>query len=113
MATNKLFVGGLAWASDEDSLRQAFEQFGSVRETKVITDRETGRSKGFGFVTFDNEEDAQEALRQLDGSSLDGRNIRVNEANERPSRGGGYRRDDRDGDGGRGGQGMPRRQGNR
>lgn len=84
---NKLFVGGLAWGTDEDSLRQAFESFGSVREAKVIVDRETGRSRGFGFVTFEAEADAQAAIKGLDGSSLDGRNIRVNEAEDR--RGGG------------------------
>jgi len=80
---NKLFVGGLAWGTDEDSLRQAFEGFGSVREAKVITDRDTGRSRGFGFVTFESEADAKAAIKSMDGASLDGRNIRVNEAEDR------------------------------
>lgn len=86
---NKLFVGGLAWGTDEDSLRQAFESFGSVREAKVIMDRETGRSRGFGFVTFDAEADAMAAIKGMDGSSLDGRNIRVNEAEDKRGGGGG------------------------
>jgi RNA recognition motif-containing protein len=95
MPNNKLFVGGLAWATDDSSFRTAFEQFGSVTDAKVITDRDTGRSRGFGFITFENADDAQEAIKQMDGSNLDGRSIRVNEANERPrgrsggSRGGG------------------------
>lgn len=86
---NKLFVGGLAWGTDEDSLRQAFESFGSVREAKVIMDRETGRSRGFGFVTFDAEADAMAAIKGMDGSSLDGRNIRVNEAEDKRGGAGG------------------------
>ncbi len=94
---NKLFVGGLAWATTDDSLRVAFEQFGEVAEAKVITDRETGRSRGFGFVTLSTDEEAQAAQAAMDGSELDGRTVRVNEAHER-SRGGG-------GGGGRGGRG--------
>ncbi len=87
--SKKLFVGGLAWATDEDSLRQAFEQFGPVNEAKVILDRETGRSRGFGFVTFKEDADADEAMRGLDGQQLDGRAIRVNEAQSRDRGGGG------------------------
>ena len=86
---NKLFVGGLAWGTDESSLREAFEGFGAVREAKVITDRETGRSRGFGFVTFENEIDAKSALSGMDGQNLDGRNIRVNEAEDKRGGGGG------------------------
>ncbi|MFT5684605.1 MAG: cold-inducible RNA-binding protein, partial [Myxococcota bacterium] len=100
----KLFCGGLAWATDDDSLRAAFEEFGAVSEAKVIMDRETGRSRGFGFVTFDNKEEGQTAIDRMDGASLNGRNIRVNEAQDRPQRGGGggggYR-----GGGGGGGRG--------
>ena len=90
--SKKLFVGGLSWGTNEDALFQAFEQFGDIEEAKVINDRETGRSRGFGFVTFANEDDAMNAISSMDGSELDGRNIKVNEANERPrrpSRGGG------------------------
>jgi len=95
---NKLFVGGLAWATDDSSLRAAFEQFGEVAEAKVITDRETGRSRGFGFVTLGTDEEAQAACAAMDGSELDGRTVRVNEAHERTRGGGG-------GGGGRGGRG--------
>lgn len=86
---NKLFVGGLAWATDDDSLRNAFEQFGTVTDSKVITDRETGRSRGFGFVTLSSSDEAQRAIAEMDGQNLDGRSIRVNEAQERAPRGGG------------------------
>jgi len=89
MANNKLFVGGLAWATDDNGLQNAFEKFGAVREAKVIMDRDSGRSRGFGFVTFENGEDAQEAIKDMDGADLDGRSIRVNEANEKPRGGGG------------------------
>lgn len=101
--SNKLFVGGLAWATDDHGLREAFEAFGPVTDSKVVTDRETGRSRGFGFVTFENADHAKEAMTKMDGADLDGRQIRVNEANERQPRrgggGGGY------GGGGRGGYG--------
>lgn len=87
--SNKLFVGGLSWDTSDDSLRQAFQSYGDVMEAKVITDRETGRSRGFGFVTLDSREGVTRAISEMDGQSLDGREIRVNEANERPARGGG------------------------
>ena len=87
--TSKVFVGGLSWNTDDEQLNAAFSAIGPVVEAKVITDRETGRSRGFGFVTFDSADDARAAIEQLDGSSLDGRTIRVNEANDRPQRGGG------------------------
>ncbi len=86
--TKKLFVGGIAWATDDQGLRAAFEQYGPVVEAKVILDRETGRSRGFGFVTFEEGEHADAAVQEMNGADLDGRNIRVNEAQER-SRGGG------------------------
>jgi len=87
---NKLFVGGLAWATDDNGLRQAFESFGEVTDAKVIQDRETGRSRGFGFVTFQNESDASSALESMNGNELDGRTINVNVARERtPRRDGG------------------------
>ena len=85
--SNKLFIGGLSWNTTSDDLTQAFGAIGAVTECKVVTDRDTGRSRGFGFVTYENQNDATRAIEQLDGSTLDGRAIRVNEANERPSRG--------------------------
>jgi len=99
---NKLFVGGLSWGTDDHGLAAAFEQFGQVTEAKVISDRETGRSRGFGFVTFTNADDAAAAIAALDGSNLDGRNIRVNVAEDKP------RRDNRGGGGGGGGRGGQR-----
>jgi cold-inducible RNA-binding protein len=87
---NRLFVGGLSWDTDEQGLRAAFERFGDIDDVKVITDRETGNSRGFGFVTFANEAAALEAIRQMDGATLDGRNVKVNEAQERQPRSGGF-----------------------
>lgn len=84
----KLFVGGLSWGTTDESLRQAFTGFGEVTEAKVITDRDTGRSRGFGFVTFAQEEEAKAAISKMDGTSLDGKVIRVNEAQEKSPRGG-------------------------
>jgi RNA recognition motif-containing protein len=95
--SNKLFVGGLSWNTTDEGLREAFSRFGEIIEAKVISDRETGRSRGFGFVTLADSTAAQNAIREMDGSSLDGRNIRVNEAQDN-GRGGG-------GGGGRGGGG--------
>lgn len=85
---SKLYVGNLAWRTDEDALRAAFEGFGPVREAKIITDRETGQSRGFAFVTFEEEAHAQAALA-MDGTSLDGRSLRVNVAEDRRPGGGG------------------------
>lgn len=87
--SNKLFVGGLSWDTNDESLRGAFDRFGEVTEAKVVTDRETGRSRGFGFVTMSAPSDAQVAAREMDGTILDGRSIRVNEAENRPRTGGG------------------------
>ena len=83
---NKLFVGSLSWDTTDDGLRSAFEAFGGLEDAKVITDRETGRSRGFGFVTFVNSADAQRACDELNGTQLDGRAIQVNEARARESR---------------------------
>lgn len=85
----KLFVGGLAWGTDNNGLRAAFEPVGQVADAVVIMDRETGRSRGFGFVTMADEEQARSAVSKMDGSSLDGRTIRVNVAEERAGGGGG------------------------
>ena len=88
--SNKLFVGGLSWDTNDAGLRDAFTAFGEVVEAKVILDRETGRSRGFGFVTFSDPESAKKAVEGMNGQRLDGREIRVNEAEERkPRRGGG------------------------
>ncbi len=87
--SSKLFVGGLAWATSDDSLRAHFEQFGEVTEAKVITDRDTGRSRGFGFVSFSDTGSADSARDELNGSELDGRTIRVDTATERRPRSGG------------------------
>jgi RNA recognition motif-containing protein len=82
---NKLFVGGLSWNTNDDTLRRAFEGHGVVTEAKVITDRETGRSRGFGFVTMQDPKAIAPAITAMDGTTLDGRSIRVNEAQERTS----------------------------
>ncbi len=95
--SSKLFVGGLAWATRDESLREHFAQCGEVTDAKVIMERETGRSRGFGFVTFADAESAAKAREELNNSDLDGRSIRVDTATERPNRGGGggggFRRD--------------------
>ena len=85
----KLFVGGLSWDTNTDGLRAAFERFGDIEDAIVITDRDTGRSRGFGFVTFVDNAAAKTATEEMNGSELDGRNLTVNEARERAPRGGG------------------------
>jgi RNA recognition motif-containing protein len=85
----KLFVGGLSWDTTDEGLRQAFASCGEITEAKVITDRDTGRSRGFGFVTFAQNEDAKSAISKMDGTNLDGKTIKVNEAQEKSSRPGG------------------------
>ncbi len=82
MAQNKLYIGNLAWGTESEGLHSAFEVFGELKEAKVITDRETGRSRGFGFVTFANDEDAAKAL-EMDNKEVDGRAIKVSYARER------------------------------
>lgn len=77
MATQNLFVGSLAYATNDDSLKAHFEQVGPVASARVITDRDSGRSKGFGFVEFENDGDNQKAIDQLNGKELDGRSINV------------------------------------
>jgi RNA recognition motif-containing protein len=78
--STKLFVGSLPWAVNDDILKSAFEAHGKVVSAKVITDRETGKSRGFGFVEMENETDANNAIQALNGSELKGRNIIVSEA---------------------------------
>jgi RNA recognition motif-containing protein len=100
--SNKLFVGNLNYRTTDETLFEAFSAIGNVESATVITDRETGRSRGFGFVEMATEADAQAAIQQLDNTDVDGRTIRVAEANPRPdSRGGGG--GDRGGYGSRGG----------
>ncbi|XP_073311133.1 glycine-rich RNA-binding protein-like [Primulina huaijiensis] len=102
----RCFVGGLAWATTDQTLEQAFSQFGDVIESKVVNDRETGRSRGFGFVTFKDEQSMRDAIEGMNGQDLDGRNITVNEAQSRGSSGGGggggFRGPRREGGGGGG-----------
>jgi RNA recognition motif-containing protein len=95
----KLYVGNLSYDTTEDALRGMFEQHGEVASVAVITDRETGRSKGFGFVEMAEDSAAQAAMDALDGTEVDGRNLKVNEARPREDRGGG-----RGGGGGGGGR---------
>ncbi|MFT5355033.1 MAG: cold-inducible RNA-binding protein, partial [Polyangiales bacterium] len=101
--SKKLFVGSLSWGTSDQGLREAFERFGEVVDAKVITDRETGRSRGFGFVTFNDESSAKSAMDEMDGSQLDGRTLNVNEAQDRRGGGGGGGGGGRDGGGGGGG----------
>lgn len=100
----KLYVGNLAYSTDEDALRKVFEQHGAVESVNVITDRDTGRSKGFGFVEMADAGQAQAAIDALNGTELDGRTIKVSESKPKERRPGG-------GGGGRGGGGF--RSGNR
>ena len=81
--SKKLFVGSLSWNTTSDELRNAFAACGEVTEAKVVMNRDTGRSRGFGFVTYQSEQGAARAIETLDGSTLDGRSIRVDRANER------------------------------
>ncbi|URD95406.1 hypothetical protein MUK42_31125 [Musa troglodytarum] len=84
----RCFVGGLAWATDDASLERAFSTYGDIVESKIINDRETGRSRGFGFVTFRDEQSMRDAIKGMNGQTLDGRSITVNEAQNRRSDGG-------------------------
>ena len=100
-----IFVGNLSFSTKEDGLRAAFEAYGQVASARVVTDRETGRSRGFAFVEMANADEAQAAIAALDGREVDGRALKVNEARPKEeggsrggSRGGGY-----GGGGGRGG----------
>ncbi len=84
--SKKIFVGNLPWSVDDNVLADLFNEHGEVISARVITDRETGRSRGFGFVEMKDGGAAKEAMRALDGAEVDGRALRVNEANERESR---------------------------
>lgn len=93
MDKNKIFVGSLSWGINNNTLSELFSQYGEVIEAVVITDRDTGRSKGFGFVTFKNEEDAKRAL-EMNGREVEGRTIVVNAAKPRENRNSGFRSND-------------------
>ena len=99
----KLYVGNLSYDIGNSDLQKAFAAHGTVVSAQVITERETGRSKGFGFVEMGSEQEAQAAISALNGTNLAGRNLTVNEARQQESRGGGNR-----GDGGGGGFGRGR-----
>ena len=101
---NRLYVGNLAFHTTEDTLQQTFSAVGTVSEAKLVIDRETGRSRGFAFVSMSTDEEAQAAIDQLNGADLDGRALRVNIAEERRPGGGGFRGGG-GGDRGRGGRG--------
>ncbi|KAH9059008.1 hypothetical protein EDB87DRAFT_1624906 [Lactarius vividus] len=103
---SKIYVGNLSWNTTDESLSTAFSEFGQVLESIVMRDRDTGRSRGFAFVTFSSEEEANNAVTNMNEQELDGRRVRVNIANARGSGGGG-------GGGGRGsGYGQQRSYGN-
>ena len=87
---NKLYVGNLAYSVRDDDLQQAFAQFGTVASAKVMMDRDTGRSKGFGFVEMGSDAEAQSAINGMNGQALDGRAVVVNEARPREERPGGF-----------------------
>jgi len=88
----KLYVGGLSYNTDDAGLKAAFAKFGEVSDAKVITDRDTGRSRGFGFVTFQDNAAADRAVAEMNGANLDGRTLTVNEARDRQGGGGGGNR---------------------
>ena len=92
--SNKLFVGGLSFNTTDVTLRDGFASYGELLEAKVILDRDTNRSRGFGFVTFADEAAATAAMKALDGTDFEGRTIKVNVAEDKRA-GGGPRRDDR------------------
>jgi len=85
----RLYVGNLSFQTTADGVRTAFQQFGTVSDVHLVTDRETGRSRGFAFVTMGTTDEAAKAIEGMDGKTLDGRPLRVNEAEQRQARGGG------------------------
>jgi len=102
---SKLFVGGLAWHTDDTTLRAKFEEFGSVEEAVVVKDRDTGRSRGFGFVRYSNDDEATNAMNNMNDVEFDGRRIRVDKATDRRQGGGGFGGGQSYGGGGGGGYG--------
>jgi RNA recognition motif-containing protein len=91
-------VGNLSFGATEDTVRSLFEQYGTVERVSIVTDRDTGRAKGFGFVEMTGDAEAERAISSLNGQELDGRNLTINEARPKEDRGGGF-------GGGRGGNG--------
>jgi RNA recognition motif-containing protein len=89
MNSNKLYVGGLPYEITDDRLQEIFSAHGTVESSRVITDRETGRSRGFGFVEMSSQEEAQQAIDKLNGTDLEGRSLTVNEAKPKEPRSGG------------------------
>ena len=79
----KIYVGNLPWSTTDDDLRQLFATYGEVQSSAVVNDRETGRSRGFGFVEMDNDDEGRAAIEALDGQDVGGRNMKVNEAKPR------------------------------
>ena len=100
-----IFVGNLDFNTGEDELRQLFEQYGQVDRVAIMTDRDTGRSRGFGFVEMTSSEDGEKAIAALNGTQVGGRTLNVNEARPKTERSGGGGGRDRGGRGGRGGGG--------
>ena len=96
MNSNKLYVGGLPYSVTDDKLQEIFSPHGTVASARVITDRMTGRSRGFGFVEMSSQSEAEEAIQKMNGTDLEGRSLTVNEAKPQQERSGG---------GGRGGGG--------
>jgi len=94
---NKIFVGGLNWDATDDDLRETFGECGAITDAVIVNDRDTGRSRGFGFVTYSSDEEAKAAVEKFDGQDFMGRKLTVNEARQREERG--------DGGGGGGGGG--------
>ncbi len=84
----KLYVGNLPYSATEQTLHETFSQYGTVDSANMITDRDTGQSKGFGFVEMSSNSEAQKAIQELNGSTLEGRQIKVNEAKPKAPRGG-------------------------
>jgi len=82
----QIYVGNMSYGTTEDSLRNLFSGFGDVESVKIITDRETGRAKGFGFITMNNSDEAAKAIEELNDKEFEGRNLRVNEAKPREPR---------------------------
>ena len=101
----KIYVGNLSFNTTQDALEDTFAQFGEVTEAAIITDRETGRPRGFAFVTMADDAAGNEAIEKLNGQELDGRTLTVNEAKPRENRGGGGGGGNRGGGGGGGGGG--------
>ena len=89
--SKKLFVGSLSWNTDDQGLREAFATHGEITEAVVVSDRDTGRSRGFGFIEMASDAEAQAAIESLDGADYDGQPIKVNEARPQQKRSGGGR----------------------